>query len=227
MKANRAMHALCICLAVTIGLILSPGTSGARIGDVGVGGSLGFATSPGYSDLGLGIGFLMGGGYIVAGNFVPNRDDGIEVRGEIGYFNWSRSISSFGGSYNVSLGVVPLYALARYVFPINPELWVYGQAGFSINFVSITGVSCYGGVCGTGSNSETDLGLVFGPGIEYRLTVGGGGTPNLGVGGEIRYNSIPVKYGNANHVMFLANATYHFSTRPVPVAHRGASHRRR
>lgn len=202
-------------------LTLVPGIAGARVGDVGVGGSLGFATSPGYYDYGIGFPYIgVGGGYVVAGNFVPNREDGIEVRGEIGWVGWSR--------YGVTVSDVPLFALARYIFPINPRFRVFGQAGFSINFFSASvPQSCYPGpygpVCsGGGSASETDLGLVFGAGLEYLVM------PNLGVGGDFRYSSIAVKYGNADHALFEANVTYYFSTRPAPAApvRRAPYHRR-
>ncbi len=178
--ALKTYAAIAVCIVIPL---LVPATSRAAIGDMSIGGDLGFATSPA-PGLGVGIGAVFASfSYQFLDNIPVRADDGLEGVGEIGYFNWS------GNGESVSN--VPLFFLARYFYTVAPNLRAYGQAGFSLNFWSAPGAS------------EADLGFATGAGVEYLFT------PDMGVGGQMMLNVVRPSWWDADHVLFLATFTYH------------------
>ena len=199
-------------------LALFPITSSAGVGDISVGGMLGIATSPGDTDMGTGYGLLVGGGYQFMEGLIAGKEDGVEGRFEIGYFTWSKDVSPGLGFPSVELKVTdtPLYFLGRYIYPINEEFKVYGEAGLSINLweaeVGLPQIcdpyppyTCYGG--GKAKASDTEIGFAIGGGCEYYIS------PTFSIGGDLRYNA----FSDGSHLILMALANYHIlNAIPLP-----------
>ena len=187
-------------------LALFPITSSAGVGDISVGGMLGIATSPGDTDMGTGYGLLVGGGYQFMEGLIAGKEDGVEGRFEIGYFTWSKDVSPGLGFPSVELKVTdtPLYFLGRYIYPINEEFKVYGEAGFSVNlWKAEVAIPFFGKV----SSSDTEIGFAIGGGCEYYIS------PIFSIGGDLRYNA----FSDGSHLILMALANYHIlNAIPLP-----------
>ncbi len=196
----KLMIKYAVVLACIVAPILFAGTSRAATGDMTIGGKLGFATSPA-PGLGTGLGVIFGSfAYQFLDNIPPRGNDGLEGVGEIGYFGWSGN--------GASVSNIPLFFLVRYFYTVAPQLRAYGETGLSLNFWSVPGAS------------ETDAGFVSGVGIEYLLT------PEIGIGGDMRYNIVRPRWWDADHALFTAFFNYHILAPRTAVTHRSFSRRR-
>ena len=89
----------------------------------------------------------------------------------VAYWASSYDFSGFGSSSSLDMSNIKLGASARYAVPSVKGL--YGEAGVSINFLSIDfpGVTVFGVSSGGASSSSTEFGFVVGGG--YQIPLGG------------------------------------------------------
>jgi len=203
MKGGMPMKSKLIVMCGICMLALFPAASNAGVGDISVGGMLGLATSPGDADMGTGYGLLVGGGYQFMEGLIAGKEDGIEGRFEIGYFSWSKDIYGF----EVKVTDTPLYFLGRYIYPINEEFKVYGEAGLSLNLWTAEVAAPWG--LGKAKSSDTEIGFAIGGGCEYYIS------PKFSLGGDLRYNA----FSDGSHLILMAQANYHILN-AIPLPHR-------
>ncbi|WP_243373177.1 outer membrane beta-barrel protein [Geotalea sp. SG265] len=127
---------------------------------------VGFATAP-YDRGDLGWGLNFGGGYEFL-QFSGNRNDTLQIRGDIGYESWSGHFSGFGIDTDLDFSRVPVSVGCRYYYPIKQvkNLRVFGQASLEISFDSWDDWNILNGKF---SHDETNVGVTPGAGIEYML----------------------------------------------------------
>lgn len=197
MKKSTIVKILAASALLTLGIAA---TSFAAKGDKEIDLSIGVATSSdtgydggyaGYGDSSFGTGFGMsvGGGYELL-DIKAIKGSTLQIRGDIGYNRWSDSV--YGEDLKFTR--VPVSAGARLYVPIQTvkKLRVYGETSLELSFDSFDTPSInLGGLVVGGSHSETNIGLVPGAGVEYGIT------PNIFLGGNLKYHIVSGGYLNA------------------------------
>ena len=97
--------------------------------------------------------------------------EGINLVPFVAYWSSSYDFSGFNESLSLDMSNIKLGASARYAVPSVKGL--YGEAGVSINFLSVDfpGVTVFGISSGGGSDTSTEFGLVLAGG--YQIPLGG------------------------------------------------------
>ncbi len=149
--------------------------------------SLVVATAPA-SGFDTGIGVTVG-----AGKMFPQIDRNFQGRVELSYLSWSAT--EFG--FDVTFTRVPLDLGARYFIPTsNADVKIYVQGMLELSFdKEETGVPFFGTV----SASTTNLGVVPGAGIDYRIN------PNLSIVADVRAHLI-----SGSYLTLQGGVAYHF-----------------
>lgn len=141
---------------VTLVLVISAGSAGFAAtrsgGDKEVDGAFVYGTGPGDFDNGFGLNF--GAGYML------NNIKNLQARVDLGYFLFDRDVANT----NVDFTRVPLAVGARYYFPMQDKMNLFGEAAVEASFddsefVDILGVKH--------SESEVNWGVTPGAGAEY------------------------------------------------------------
>jgi opacity protein-like surface antigen len=193
MKKNRIVRILAASALLTLSLAA---TSFAAVGDSTVDLGVGFATAPSTGVPGAsfdtGWGLTVGGGYELM-EISAFRGSILQVRGDIGYNKWSKSVDVGGANVDLKLTRIPISAGARVYVPLEAvnNLRLFGEASLELSMdkaetgdVTIPGF----GVVPGESSSETNFGLSPAVGLEYAVT------PNINVGALLKYHIIDSAY---------------------------------
>jgi opacity protein-like surface antigen len=157
-----------VFVAACITLLFGMSTAAlAAKGDNEVDFGVGFSTAP-YDNGDLGWGLNFGGGHEFL-QFSGNRNDTLQIRGDIGYHSWSGS--ALGTDFDFSR--VPVSVGCRYYYPIKQvkNLRVFGQASLELSFDSwdYPTIDFFTGNWVKATHHETNFGVTPGAGIEYML----------------------------------------------------------
>ncbi len=152
--------------------------------------SLVVASAPA-SGFDTGVGVTFG-----AGTMLPQIDRNLQGRVELSYFSWSAT--EFG--VDVTYTRIPIDIAGRYYIPTQADnLKLYLQAGLEISFdkVEAAGPSPFG--TSTSSESTSNLGIVPGVGIDYKIN------QNLSLVADLRAHLISDSY-----LTIQGGVAYHF-----------------
>jgi opacity protein-like surface antigen len=146
----------------------------AKQGDKTLDASIDLATAP-VSGFDSTLGFSVGFGY--------ELEQELQLRGDISYYSYDEDF--FGDSLTYTR--VPVAASVRKYFPLNPQknVNIFVQGGLELSFDEVeVSVPFFG----KASESEVNLGLVGGGGVEFALS------REFGLGGIAKYHVISDDY---------------------------------
>jgi opacity protein-like surface antigen len=154
-----------LVLAVLAGsVILMAGPAFAAASGVTIDGSLVYATEPasGYdSTVGIGVGALVD---ITAPMRTSSKDLKVGIRGDMTYFDWD------GGYYGVGVSYKRLMFFGGPRFTFHPggrsDIAPYGEGGLELGYGR---AEVYMPGFGTSSETDINLGLAGGVGIDFEL----------------------------------------------------------
>ncbi len=152
--------------------------------------SLVVASAPA-SGFDTGVGVTFG-----AGTMLPQIDRNLQGRVELSYFSWSAT--EFG--VDVTYTRIPIDIAGRYYIPTQADnLKLYLQAGLEISFDKVEAAvpSPFGSI--TSSESTSNLGIVPGVGIDYKIN------QNLSLVADLRAHLISDSY-----MTIQGGVAYHF-----------------
>ncbi len=183
MKKSNIVRILAASALLTLSLAA---TSFAAMGDKEIDFGLGFATEA-YSGSGTGLNLSVGGGYELL-KISAIKGGTLQVRGDIAYNRWSDD--AFGT--DLTFTRIPVSGAARLYVPVANQLRLFGEAGLEISFDSaeVAVPTIFGG--GKVSADETNVGMLFGGGLEYTLA------PKVFLNGALRIHAIDSSYLNGS-----------------------------
>ena len=145
-------------LALGVACLFATGDAIAGSGDVRVGPKVGIALPMGdFGDF-ADLGFLFGG----TGDFGINESLGIS--GDILYNPFS--VDDGGSNLDISFSVIHVTTNVRYSFPGESTLRPFALGGIGLYFGRTSTDGEVGGISFDGSNTDSDIGLQFGGGVE-------------------------------------------------------------
>jgi opacity protein-like surface antigen len=175
-----------VWLLLSISLLICSTTFAAKSVDL----TASVASEP-VDDFGAGFGITAGLSLDVADFAATNNvTKNLQLRGDMSYYHWSRSVILDSDELDLSYSRVPIFLGARYMVP-KDKLRLYGEVGLEISFDKVSVAEDFRGVPITASDTDTHLGLVPGAGIQYFLT------DNVFVGGNFRLHIIDDSYVSA------------------------------